>query len=383
MKKNKILASMNRYGHNKDEANMEIYREEIAKDRWDVRNLGIPFNTTRAEYFLTFEKIDITFRELIKKYIQHRLFVQDSIKFSTARSEVMTLVPFIKFIVLKNPHWVDLKSLTRNDICEYFESLKNSPMKGNKSSNYRVKKPTDYFIWRMIGGLENFLYYLQRYEWVEAPGVPIRKLIYQEDRPKLKPKNDEDYKHVSDYVWEQILANLDLLDDQYATILLLMEASGFRLIDILNSNQDCLIEINDQYWVRSGRKNSRYEFPMVPIQKDLAELMKTYRNKVKELLGKDHPNKLLFIRYKGNKGVGKQILQLSFLRSLDRFAERANITDESGNVFHFTANGFKHRFGLKLMKAGLNMAQVHQMISNVTSEMPMIYARKIQKEMQS
>lgn len=161
---------MNRYGHNKDEANMEIYREEIAKDRWDVRNLGIPFNTTRAEYFLTFEKIDITFRELIKKYIQHRLFVQDSIKFSTARSEVMTLVPFIKFIVLKNPHWVDLKSLTRNDICEYFESLKNSPMKGNKSSNYRVKKPTDYFIWRMIGGLENFLYYLQRYEWVEAPG---------------------------------------------------------------------------------------------------------------------------------------------------------------------------------------------------------------------
>jgi integrase len=235
----------------------------------------------------------------------------------------------------------------------------------------------------MIGGLENFLYYLQRYEWVEAPETAIRKLIYQEDRPKLKPKNDEDYKHVSDYVWKQILAKLDLLDEQYATILLLMETSGFRLIDILNLKQDCLIEINDQYWVRSGRTNSRYEFPMVPVQKDLAELMKAYRNKVQELLGKDNPNKLLFIRYKGNKGVEKQILQLSFLRSLDRFAERANIRDESGNVFHFTANGFKHRFGLKLMEVGLNMAQVHQMISNVTSEMPMIYARKIQKEMQS
>ncbi|MEK3987649.1 hypothetical protein MHB77_30410 [Paenibacillus sp. FSL K6-3166] len=29
-------------------------------------------------------------------------------------------------------------------------------------------KPARAFIWRMIGGLENFLYYLQRYEWVEA-----------------------------------------------------------------------------------------------------------------------------------------------------------------------------------------------------------------------
>ncbi|OAB27470.1 hypothetical protein PMSD_23495 [Paenibacillus macquariensis subsp. defensor] len=41
---------------------------------------------------------------------------------------------------------------------------------------------------------------------------------------------------------------------------------------------------------------------------------------------------------------------------------------------------FKHRFGLKILKTGLNMGQVHQLIANVTSEMPMIYARKIQKE---
>lgn len=72
-------------------------------------------------------------------------------------------------------------------------------------------------------------------------------------------------------------------------------------------------EINDQYWVRSGRTNSRYEFPMVPVQKNLAELMKTYRNIVQELPGKDNPKKLLFIRYKGNKGVGKQILVVNSL----------------------------------------------------------------------
>ncbi|MCP1310786.1 TniB family NTP-binding protein [Paenibacillus tyrfis] len=88
----------------------------------------------------------------------------------------------------------------------------------------------------------------------------------------------------------------------------------------------------------------------------------------------------MFLRYSGTKGIGKPFLQLSVLRSLDRFAERVNIIDENGRRFHFKATAFKHRFGLKIMKAGLNMAQVHQLIANVTSEMPMIYARKILKE---
>jgi hypothetical protein len=71
-----------------------------------------------------------------------------------------------------------------------------------------------------------------------------------------------------------------------------------------------------------------------------------------------HPNVLdlnefLMLRIADNaskKGVGNQILQLSMLRYLDRFSERANIVDESGKKFHFTTNGFKHRFGLKMSK---------------------------------
>jgi len=31
------------------------------------------------------------------------------------------------------------------------------------------------------------------------------------------------------------------------------------------------------------------------------------------------------------------------------------------------------------MKTGLSMGQIHQLIANVTSEMPMAYARMIQK----
>ncbi|AJS59035.1 hypothetical protein [Paenibacillus sp. IHBB 10380] len=54
---------------------------------------------------------------------------------------------------------------------EYFEDLKSTPMKGNNDTNYKGRKPTSYYIWRMIGGEENFLHYIQRYEWREAPDL--------------------------------------------------------------------------------------------------------------------------------------------------------------------------------------------------------------------
>lgn len=380
MKKNKILASMNRHGQNKVHTNMEAYREEIAKDIWDVRNLGIPYNKSRADYLIKFDKFDPIYRNLIKKYIQQRLFVQDSIKFATARGELITLVPFIKFLTLKYPGWTDFKLLSRNDIVEYLEHLRNTPMRGNRDSNYKGKEPTHYYLWRMIGGVENFLYYIQRYEWPEAPEAPIRKLIYQEDRPRLEPKNDEDYVYVTDYVWDQIYNNLESLEPQYVPILLLLESTGYRLVDILNLKQDSLIEISGEYWIRSERTNSRYQYPMVPIRKELAELIKENIKKIQRKFPSENHENFMFLRYSGTKGIGKPFLQLSILRSFDRFAERVNIIDDSGRRFHFKASAFKHRYGLKIMKAGLSMAQVHQLIANVTSEMPMIYARKILKD---
>jgi len=91
----------------------------------------------------------------------------------------------------------------------------------------------------------------------------------------------------------------------------------------------------------------------------------TYINKVEELLpGENNPDNLIFIGYEGRKGVGRQILQLSLLRSLDRFSEKESIIDESGKIFQYAADGFKHHYGLNLMKAGLSMSQIHQLVDD-------------------
>jgi len=62
---------------------------------------------------------------------------------------------------------------------------------------------------------------------------------------------------------------------------------------------------------------------MVPISKELSELINTYINKVEEYFpGKKNPENLIFIRYEGKKGVCRQILQLSFLRNLDKLPKK-------------------------------------------------------------
>jgi len=379
VKRGKILAQTNRYGQNRSNLNMELYRNEMEKDRWDVRNLGIPYNITRPDYFLSFEKIDSCFKGLVKKYVQQRLFVQDSITFATARSELINLTPFFRFIVCKYPTWSNLIHLSRSDIEEYFEHLKNQPMGGDRFSRSNPKKTTDYYLWRMIGGLENFLYLIQKYEWEEAPEKPIRKLIYQEDRPKLKQKPLDEYRYMTDEVWNQVLKHIEQLEVQYIPMMLLLEATGFRLVEVLNMRLEDIVEGSGGYWIKSWKTNSRYQYPMVPISKELANMLIAHRNQIMELFpGDKNPNGYLFLQQK-TRSLGKPFLQLSVLRAFDRFADRMNIKDEDGEPYHFTAYAFRHRYGINLVNRGLNMAQIHQLLANVTSEMTMIYTNITRK----
>lgn len=78
--------------------------------------------------------------------------------------------------------------MTRQDFIEYVDFLKRNPMGGKSPSQYHNQPPSDYGIWSMIANIENFITYLQRYGWEEAPLKPSRSLIYQEDRPKLEKK---------------------------------------------------------------------------------------------------------------------------------------------------------------------------------------------------
>ncbi|MGQ7887565.1 tyrosine-type recombinase/integrase [Paenibacillus sp. WC2504] len=371
MKVGKILATENKYGNNKNNLNPD-YLTELEQDKWDVRKIGIPHYLTRTDYFITFTKIHENFRPLVKRYVKERLIDTDSIRWNTAIQDVCRLNVFFAYLYEKYPLWIDLKELTRSDIEGYFSNISTKPM-GGESPLYRNQEPSDYYLWSMVANVENFIYFMQRYEWVEAPLKPVRSLIYQEDRPKLKPREITEYKHVTDYIWNQILDKISLLDPQYVTILLLMEETGLHLIDILNLKLNCLIEGEDGIWLKSERTKAI----QVPLRENIAQFVRGQRQQVNE----DYPEnkssgQYLFLKYKGKfEWRGKPYLQASVLRQLNSFARENNIRDENGIVYRFSSVAFKHRYGLKQISNGLSIIDVQKLQSNTTPLMAVTYAK--------
>lgn len=372
MKRNKILARDNQYGKNKASL-LPSYREEIEKDKWDVRKLGIPYNKTRGDYFLSFEKIPTIFRRVVKKYVTSRLIETDSIQWNTARQDVHRLNVFLGFYVELHPEQRDLRNMTRSDFICYVEYLRNNPMGGSSPSQHRNQPPTDYYIWSMIANVENYISYMQRFEWEEAPIKPSRSLIHQEDRPKLEKKKISEYEYVDDNIWEQIISKLSELDSQYVPIVILMEATGFHLIDILNLKLDCLQERKDGYWIVSERNKIK----SIPITEEIYNMVQAQQMFIKErFTSEQNSEKYLFLKYKGKcKDRGKPYLQPSLLRQLNAFAEKHQINDGKGNTFRFGSITFRHRFGVKKINDGASILDVQKLLSNVTPEMAVIYAK--------
>lgn len=372
MKRSKILARENRYGKNKENL-LPNYENELKNDKWDVRNLGIPYNKTRGDYYLSFEKIPEKFRATVKKYVITRVIETDSIQWHTARQDVHRLNTFFSFYSELHPTHNTLQEMTRTDFIEYVDFLRRNPMGGESPSQYHNQPPSDYYIWSMVANIENFITYMQRYGWEEAPIKPSRSLIYQEDRPKLEKKKVTEYTFLSDYVWEQITTKFHLLDPQYVPIVILLEATGFHLVDLLTLKLDCLQKRDDGYWIVSERDKIK----SVPISEDIYSMVIAQKIFIQEKFSEEeNPERFLFLKYKGKmKDRGRTYLQPSLIRQLNIFAEQQQIIDLNGKIFRFGASPFRHRFGVKKISNGASILDVQKLLSNVTPEMAVIYAK--------
>jgi integrase len=225
-------------------------RNEFEKDIWDVRKMGIEHNDSRSgDYTANFTKVPLPFRELVKRYIKTRLLLQGSVSWSTALQYIMKLARFLNYIHHLHPEWIDLTSLKRTDIEGFMHHLRSNPMGRDK-----VKMPvTDNLINLCLIYTDTFLSHVQRYEWKEAPVKSVKLLIYPEDKPKLQRKKADKIKYIPDYVWEQILSHISHLPKDTIPMVLLLEATGFRISDICGLKVDCLIKKDDGWLVGCWR----------------------------------------------------------------------------------------------------------------------------------
>lgn len=307
-------------------------RSETEKDIWNVRKLGIDYNqSTTNDCTLNFNLVPTPFRELLKKYFKNRVLIQESLSWGSAIQNIAKLPVFFSFIHEKYPNWIGLEQLNRNDIEHFIEFLRTHPMGGN--SHYKGQAPSDNYINRTISFLEAFIEYLQRFEWKEAPIKPVRLLIFPEDKPKSPPKSKDNVKYISDFVWEQIMNHMEKLPEDIRTLILLLEATGFRISDTCALKVDCLIQKEDGWWVVGEQRKVKDKAHRVPVSEEIAKVILTQQELTRRKSSLDNnPLNYLFPTYNGTR-KGQPISRENVVNNLNKIALENNIVGEKGDIY--------------------------------------------------
>lgn len=348
-------------------------RKETEKDIWDVRKLGIDYNNSNCGYTLNFNSVPNPFRNLAKRYIEKRVLIQESLSWGSAIQTMAKLQEYFKYIYRKYPNWQELSLLSRSDIEGFIYFLRTSPMGGN--SVHKGQTPSDNHIHRSISVLETFIVYIQRYEWDEAPKKPAGFLIVPEDKPRLPPKASNQIKYISDFVWDQLLFHMEKLPQEVIPVVILLEASGFRISDVCTLKIDCLIQKEDGWWIVGDQRKVREKNHRVPISEEIAKVVLSQQKLTKgKTTTETNPLNYLFPTYHGTR-KGQPISRDNIVNNLNKLALVNNIVDEKGNIYRCKAHAFRHRYGVNLINNGMNILHVQKLMAHVSPEMTLVYAQ--------
>ncbi|AJH20585.1 MULTISPECIES: tyrosine-type recombinase/integrase [Bacillus cereus group] len=350
-------------------------REEWEKEKWDIRILhdkyGFDYNQSIAMYYLDFSKVDERVREQVKKYFKQRLLSTNKFSWQTAITYLKGLPMFFAFIFSLEPTWEDIKFLKRTHIEKYIEYLHKYAKNNLKKRNSHPES----YVASSLNTLQKFLEDIQRYEYEMAPETHVRLLIFPEDKPKLRKKSIDQIDYIPDYVLEQLFTHINDLHKDIIPVVWVAFKTGLRISEVLSITMDCLVQLNGQYSIETDIEKTYVKGHRIPIDNELADMLAVLIDKSKKLSNKENnPEGYIFVRYRGQR-KGKPFDQGWVRTQLNVLAKRKNITDESGNLFHFKTHQFRHTYGVKMLNGGADILTVQELMAHASPEMTLRYAK--------
>lgn len=348
--------------------------EEWLKDKWGIRKLeayGINYNKADSNHYLNFNKINnLKLREIFKKYIKQKLIANNKFSWSTASTYLKFIPPFLNYMCKLEPFWNDLKELNRHHIEKYLEWL-NIYIKNNLTR--KNANPKQYKI-RALSTIESFLLDIQDREYDIAPLKSIRTLILPDDKPKVDRHNNQ-ISYVPDFVLEQLFDHINNLNKDVIPIIYTMYKTGLRISDVLNLRQDCLLKLNNKYWITTDISKVYIKNHKIPIDDELANMLAVliYNNSIYSNKH-NNPENFIFVRYTGPRN-GKPYSKCFIQQQLNLLAIDYNITDELGNIYHFKNHAFRHTYAMKMLNNGADIVIVQELLAHASPEMTMCYAK--------
>ena len=350
-------------------------REEWEKDKWDVRNLaqyGITYNKSITQYFIDFNKINnLRIREDVKKYIKQRLISNNKFSWGTTTEYFIYLPNFLNYICELEPTWNDLKGLERQHILKYIEWLNIYTKENLTQKNASPKR----YVSASLRYLQKFLSDIQIREYDISPIKNVKALIFPEDKPKVPKKSNDQIDYVPDFVLEQLFDNINNLHKDAIPVVYVMFKTGLRISDVLELKQDCLVTLNNKFWIKTDIEKTYVEGHRIPIDDELANILAVLIDNSKQSSNQDNnPENYIFVRYKGSR-KGKPYSRKWIQDKLNLFAIDCNINDELGKRYHFKNHSFRHTYAIKMLNGGADILTVQELLAHASPEMTMRYAK--------
>lgn len=318
-----------------------------------------------------FSKFDKDIREQIKKYIKQRLLSKNKFSWCTAQNYLTFLPMFFTFVFSLEPTWTDLKALNRTHIVKYIEYLHEYAKNNLKKRNSQPEQ----YVSLLLTKLQKYLEDIQRYEYEMAPETPVQRLIFPDDKPKIRKKSIDQIDYIPDYVLEQSFTHINDLHKDSQPVVWIAFKTGLRISDVLGLTSDCLVKFNGQYYIETDIEKTYVKGHRIPIDDELADIVAVLIDISKELSNQDNnPEGYIFVRYRGQR-KGKPFSQSFFQDQLNILAKQKNITDENGNLFHFKTHQFRHTYGVKMLNGGADILTVQELLAHASPEMTLRYAK--------
>ncbi|HBG2114818.1 TPA: tyrosine-type recombinase/integrase [Clostridioides difficile] len=351
-------------------------REEWEKDKWDVRNLekfGITYIKSQRFYYIDFNKIkNFKLKEEFKKYIKQRLIANNRFSWATAQRSYQQYIPlFINYICELEPTWNDLKSLERQHILKYIEWLNIYAKENLTQRNTNPKL----YVSKSLSIVQKFLSDIQIREYDIAPVKNVRTLIFPEDKPKVPKKSNDQIDYVPEFVLEQLFDNINNLHKDVIPVVYVMFKTGLRISDVLGLTHDCLVKLNNKFWIETNIEKTYVEGHRVPIDDELANMLAILIDNSKQYSNQDNNREnYIFVRYKGRR-KGKPYSSEWVQKKLNILAISYNITNELGYIYHFKNHSFRHTYAIKMINSGADILTVQELLAHASPEMTMRYAK--------
>jgi integrase len=362
-----------------------VIEGEFAKDRWDARHIpGLRSARHTGEYHMNFAGIAEPFCPYVKDYARFLIAADRAVK--TIATQVRYLKQFFFFFCQRYPTARSLQELREQDIDAFILSLQIY------LHDHGGKRASE-FVWRHIHTVEAFLAYLERTQSPIKPQESTARLIWPHHYPRHAwpwPRSQE-VKYIPQIVLKQLDTHAQHIPTTYIPVVLLLRASGWRISDVLSLQlETCLEQDGDKFWLIGDIQKTHVLGHKIPITAEVAAVILAQRAWVKKhYTPSENPHHWLFPASKKRRNyqtqqrflLGNPLKSDAVREALNRLAQRCQIHNEQGEIFHFKLHAFRHTKAVELLNNGMSLVLVQQWMAHASPEMTLIYARILDETM--